>query len=239
MQYQQAPEFWMMGPRKVSAKPFQAKPEGIRAWYERTTRSARRAILWATVWAVFGGAAVYGFASLEFLARLQTFNGALTIPVAAAIWIGAFVYIFLIPSRESSFRSQEAVEAGIDIIRRAVEENIKPAADVWRRLGERAEREGPDLVRDFREGLEIVRVSAERLARAVEKNDSVAQEARPVIEALKRLEDRFEREIARGLLDDIRTAAHGIRGVVFPPGADMPDLDTALEALARKDGGAR
>jgi len=80
-------------------------------------------------------------------AALQVFNGAYTIPAVAAIWIYAFVYLFLVPSREAAFRSVESVERSESLIRTLIEKelpgywekDVKPVLATWQKLGERLE----------------------------------------------------------------------------------------------------
>jgi hypothetical protein len=124
-----------------------SEPEKIREWYDRTTRSWRNALAWITVLACAAAVGLWVLGSSLFTTKLQTFNGALTIPVAAGIWIAAFVYIFLIPSRECSFRGTESLERMEKDVRKAVEKTlpemiekeVKPAVEVWKRLGEKLE----------------------------------------------------------------------------------------------------
>lgn len=223
------PEHWMAG-SPPTEEPREEAKESIRQWYERTTKKWRKALVWATVAAVAAAVVMYGFSSFSFLARLQTFNGAMTIPIAALIWMLTFVFIFLVPSREASFRSQEWIEAMVALVEQSVREQVAPAAVVWRRIGERVERDLPGFVREVRDGMETVRSSAARLEQAIQKNEKVAEEARPVVEALRRIEDRIERE---GLIDELRDAARAVKNFAGAPPkpGEEPSIDRALATL--------
>lgn len=209
--------------------------ESIRQWYERTTKKWRMALVYATVFAAVTASIMWVMAELPFLARLQTFNGALTIPVAAGIWMATFVFIFLVPSREASFRSQEWIEAMVVVIKKTVNDQIAPAARTWGRVGERVEQEFPRLLNEFRDGVTVIKASASRLEEAVKKNDKISDEAKPVIEALRRIEVRVEQEIQTGLFEELRDAARSVKTLAAPPPPprpeDLPQLDLALASL--------
>ena len=86
------------------------KPESIRQWYQRTTSKARMSLVWVSAISIVFGVLFFLYAPLKLAQFMQTANGAVTIPIAGGIWIAAFVYIFLVPSREVGFRSQESIE---------------------------------------------------------------------------------------------------------------------------------
>jgi len=214
--------------------------EGVRQWYNRTTRTWRKALVWATVVAILGAIAFYCLGSMRVFSLLQTFNGAMIIPIGAGLWMAAFVFIFLIPSREVGFRSQEWIEAAVKILQKTVSEEIAPTARVWTRIGERVEKELPAMLAEAREGIQLVRTSAVKIEEAVQKNDKVADQVKPVVEALKRIEERIEHEIRTGIIDDVRQAAISIQTFAGPgaakkvPASDQPDMTRILPALARK-----
>lgn len=234
----ESPEDWMCGtPATPQDSARQAARETIRQWYDRSTKSVRKALVWATAFAFIGAAVMYAMASLPFLARLQTFNGALTIPIAGLIWLLAFVYVFLVPSREASFRGQEWIETMVTLVEQTVREQVAPAAVVWRHLGERIDREFPALTQDVHEGLEAVKTAAAKLEAAVEKNKAVGEDAAPAIEALKRIEARLEHEIKTGLFEDVRSAAQAVKKFAAPEvprPEDMPKFGVALAMLNKK-----
>lgn len=86
------------------------KAEPIRDWYRRATRRAMRAVAWSSIALLVGAVALFFTLSGDATLRLQVFNGAYTIPVAALVWIVAFTVIWLVPMRELGFRSQESME---------------------------------------------------------------------------------------------------------------------------------
>lgn len=119
----------------------------IRLWYQATTRLSRRLVFWGAFVVGPLGLLLYAWLPQTIHAALQVFNGAYTIPAVAALWIYAFVYLFLVPSRESGFRSVESIERSEDLIRRMVEEklpvywerDVKPVLTSWQKLGQRLE----------------------------------------------------------------------------------------------------
>jgi hypothetical protein len=122
--------------------------ENIRAWYQRTTGRSRWIVAWSVLLVLPLGIALYEWLPQSVHAKLQVFNGAYTIPAAAAIWIYAFVYLFLVPSREAGFVSVESVQRCETLIRDAVEKkvpeywerDVKPVLDTWNELGKRLEK---------------------------------------------------------------------------------------------------
>ena len=130
-------------------------PEGIRAWYSRTTRRAIRSIVWSTAIAAVFAVVGYFAASDEITLRLNNLNGAWTIPAFGGIWLAAFILIWLVPMREVSFRGQESMERiekkfidtfdAIDkgdhpVVKRLLDRFDEMAADI-RKVRERAERD--------------------------------------------------------------------------------------------------
>lgn len=86
------------------------RKEGIREWYDRTTKMARKSLLIAAISLTSFSVVFYVLASQPLLTKLQTFNGAITIPGFGALWLGTFICIWMLPIREVSFRSHEAME---------------------------------------------------------------------------------------------------------------------------------
>jgi hypothetical protein len=99
----------------------QINEESIRHWYDRTTSRARKLLLWSSIIAVIGGVFFFSFASQKAATFIQTANGAVTIPIAGGIWIASFVYIFLVPSREVGFRSQEWIEMAVTMMQKTID----------------------------------------------------------------------------------------------------------------------
>lgn len=230
MRQNQSPEQWMCGIPETVKVQKEADKESIRHWYERTTKQWRKGLVWATIAAVVSAAALYGLASFSFLARLQTFNGAVVIPISALIWMITFTFVFLVPSREASFRSQEWIEAMVGLVEQAVREQVAPAAVVWRKIGERVERDMPGFLREIREAVDTMKTSAANLDLTMQKNDKVAEEALPVIKALRRIEERIERE---GVIDEMREAARAVKSFAGAPlrRSEEPSIEKALAAL--------
>jgi hypothetical protein len=229
-----SPEHWMgHDASTVRDLPVNEKQESIRGWYARTTSKVRHGLVWATIVTCLFALVFYFVAPHSVHLSLQIFNGAVVIPAAAAIWIAAFVYIFLIPNREVGFRSQEAIEQTVGLLRTALEGTVAPAAAVWKRIGQRVEVELPRILQEHREALELLRASAAQIEKAVEKNEKFAEDAKPAIDALKRIEEKIEDGIKAGLLDDMRLAAQALRDVAIPKEATVHDLDRALAVVGK------
>jgi hypothetical protein len=84
--------------------------ESIREWYRKTTKKSLVSLWWAAFFSSIGAVLFYVFAPPSVHLKLQVFNGAITIPVAGAIWIVSFILLWLVPMRETAFRSQESME---------------------------------------------------------------------------------------------------------------------------------
>lgn len=175
-----------------SAEP--QKPEGIRAWYERTTKRIRKAIFWSSVWALLGSVVFYFAVSEGVTHRLQIFNGAIVIPVAAAIWIAAFIWMFLLPSREAGFRSQEAIERAIALLSDAIDRRVTPAMSAVERVAGKIE--------------EAIDRGAISKAEAV-----IHQRVVPAADAWNRLGQRLEGAVVNDkVLLDVKVAAQALAG---------------------------
>ncbi len=162
-------------------------PEGIRAWYNRNTRKAIRGLIWATVILLLSIVMVWIFVPLAKLQHAQTFNGALTIPGFGGLWIASFMFIWLIPMREVSFRGQESMERMEEKVIDAVEDKIVPAIETWQRIGTKVERE---LIPRFERFLDTAEKAVEQLsssAKAVEsfQSSDTLQEIRDAAQAMK------------------------------------------------------
>lgn len=192
------------------------KPESIRGWYQRTTKNSRVGFVAMTVVAFSVMAAMWIFASMPTLSKLQTFNGALTVPLIGGLWIFAFIFMFLIPSREASFRAQEALEDGIGTMKKMIEENVIPAAKALERILLLVEKEYPEIKRRAEVMATDLKATTERVEKALEENKAFVGEVRPVLAALKRIEERFEEDI----LDDLKLAAEAVKRMGgMPPAA--------------------
>jgi hypothetical protein len=233
------------------------KPETIRNWYDRTTRKTRKVIVWASVFAAISAVFFYFTVPPAYTLRLQVFNGAWVIPIAALIWIVAFVWIFLIPSREVGFRSQESLERTMEMVSRAVDESIKPALKVWQQLGERLEAElDGGMITEFQDAIRALKETAERVQASTASSTGdlrttsieikkFSEDIRPAIAALKRIEGHLEGEIKDGFFDQARMAMESIRHLGGGPApsrkaqvpaaaSKAPDLDFALKLVSKK-----
>ena len=225
------PHSWMGGPSLPKPAP---RKESIREWYSRKTGWAFRAICFMTTCSVATMTVMWISASLPTLQRLQTFNGALTIPLIGGIWIFGFIYMFLTPSREASFRGQESLEEAVEIVRASMIENIAPAATVWKRLGEQFQQELPQMMKKVNETLDELRNAAKNLDEASKKNEQFIGQAEPAIQALKRIEHRIEVEIQSGLFENMKAAADSVKTLSgIPKDASEPDYNWALQSLRK------
>jgi hypothetical protein len=225
------PHSWMTSSPGLTQKQG-PKKESIREWYSRKTGWAFKAICFMTTCSIATMCVMWASASLPQLQRLQTFNGALVIPMIGGIWIFGFIYMFLTPSREASFRGQESLEEGVEIIRAAVMERIGPAAEIWGRVGERVERELPGMLEKANATLEDLQKAARNIEIASQRNGQLMEEAKPAIDALKRIEHRVEMEINSGLFENMRAAADSVKSMAgIPKDATEPDYKWAAESL--------
>jgi hypothetical protein len=213
------------------------KAEGVRAWYERTTRKSRRTFIIATACTVTLMFLMWTLAPMSTLKRIQEFNGALTLPLFGGLWLYMFIFMFLVPSREASFRGQEALEEGIEFLR--------GAAEVWKKVGTDVEREIPLLRQKVDEAMSEVKKASKSLEDALAKNSSLMDDARPVLQSLKEIEERLDKEIKTGIVEDLRLAIDAVKTMMPPPGANPMksgqkpaaaegDLGGALAAIRKK-----
>jgi hypothetical protein len=213
----------------------QQKPEGVRAWYDRTTRKYRRIFIVVSVISVIVMTCMWSFASVNFLKRIQEYNGALTIPFAGGLWFFMFIFMFLIPSREASFRGQESLEA--------VAEKLGPAIEAWTRLGLQVEKEFPVMLQKVNETIDTVKVAVKNLEEGVKGNAELIKEAKPILASLKEIEETIQDE----LLEDAKIALDVLKTMALPvkrPSASSeatpplkpsePDLSAAISRISKK-----
>jgi len=203
------------------------KPEGVRAWYERTTKRYRRisAVVSLVIAAVM--ALTWTFASTSTLMKIQSFNGALTIPLVAGLWIFMFIFMFLVPSREASFRGQEALDQGIELLR--------GAAEVWKDVGLKVQTDMPIMMGKVNAVIDELKVTARCIEDAAKKNENFIEGAKPALEALKRIEDGIEREMKSGIVEDIRMAIDAVKMMMPPPtaqGGARPTGSASTESVS-------
>ena len=189
--------------------------ETMRQWYTRKTRGALRALFASTAIVLVAAVLLWTLAEMEFLARMQTFNGALIIPCFGGIWIAAFLFIWLIPMRELSFRGQESLDRMEVRTQKALEEEFIPAARVWKRIGERVEQ---DLLPRL-----------EKIAKEAEARIG------PTAESVRRMENMADGKLGL-LVTDVREAAGAVKKFFGPQGAPA-DLDSALGLMSQPKNG--
>lgn len=199
----------------MSDKAPTPQEDSLRSWYTRKTRTAFRALIGATLITITAAVLLWVMADLPFLSRMQTFNGAIVIPAAGGIWIASFMYIWLIPMRELSFRGQESLDRTEERMKQALEEKLLPAAEVWTRIGKRVE---------------------EELLPRVEK---VVKEAElrmgPTAESVRRLENTAEGKLGL-LVTDVRAAADSVKKFFGPQGKPA-DLNGAFDFMTKPTNG--
>ena len=88
------------------------------------------------------------------------------------------------------------------------------------------EQEIPALLRKAHETFDEVAAAAKRMDKAGEDMADI----KPAIEAFRRLETRLEAEIQSGLIEDIRTAAKGVKAFSMGDGSE-PDFQFALDSV--------
>lgn len=188
------------------------KDESVRAWYEHATKRARKALAFATLVTTVVAVLAFIFAPEKLILHAQVFNGALTIPAAGGIWIAAFMFIWLIPMRELSFRSQESLERTEARVQDAVENKLAPAIDTWKRVGDKVESEiAGGLVEELRAAIKEVRTLTKNLD---ERTKSLDREVKPT-------------------LAEMRDAMVEIRAYVAPQPQPTINLQRTLETLRR------
>jgi len=232
-------------------KPVAEKPESIRQWYNRTTSKMRSWLAVMTAFSIIGGVTFFCLVPHTASMRLQTFNGAITIPIAALIWILAFVYIFLVPSREVGFRGQESIEQTVDLLNTAVKKNIEPALEIWQRIGKRMEEELNSglldqikgTIKDLRDATSKITNSAEtsngELKKVSDDTKKFVEDAKPAIDALKRIQERIESGLSGSFVDDLQAAVASMKHLSLPPPGENlavkePKVDKALTMISKK-----
>lgn len=209
--------------------------ESIRQWYGRTTSGARKFLLIFSLFAIAAAIVLFIYAPQSMHASLQQFNGAYVIPVAGGIWILGFLYIFLIPQREVGFRTQEFIESMSNSVKDTIEREIVPAVLVWKRVGEKVESELPGFLKRIDEGIGEIREVSKKLSTAIEKNEGLAADIKPAVEALRRIEASVETEIKNGLFENAKAAMESVRSLGGLPNkeAAQEDLSYALSSIRK------
>jgi hypothetical protein len=112
---------------------------------------------------------------------------------------------------------------------------IEETLGVWKRVGEKVEAELPAFLKKVDDGFKELKDSAQKLSSVIEKNESIAADARPAIEALKRIEARIEDEIKKGLFEKANAALDSVRtmGGLPPKEEEKEDLSFALNSIRK------
>jgi hypothetical protein len=212
------------------------KKESIREWYRRTTSRARGAILWATVISVALMGVMWALASLHVLQRIQTFNGALTVPLLGGVWILSFIFMFLIPSREASFRGQESLEQMVELIRETVSKKVDPAVLIWKSIGERVQSElDKGLLDDLKGAVKDLREAAAKIHEGNGEVKKFAADVKPVVKALQELHGKIEKG---NVLVELVEGARAIRalGGPLPSTSSNGKAHVETEPVVENDG---
>lgn len=169
--------------------------EPIRQWYQKTTKKALRSLWWATAISFVGAVLFYVLAPSNVHLKLQIFNGAITIPVAGAIWIVSFILLWLVPMRETAFRSQESMER----MESRIEERLKKAdvvIDRFDRISKQIEDGTHPLLNRMEGHMKAIRERIERDTKPLEnpqrrdRSDPPAPLPPPMgLEEIEQLED--------------------------------------------------
>jgi hypothetical protein len=218
---------------------------GIRAWYERSTKRARRALVWATLIMAIGMFVFWTGVPAHWAARLQTANGAYTIPAFGGLWIAAFMFIWLIPMRELSFRGQESMERTEERLKvslakwdEIVDQKILPAVATWQRIGTAIETEVLPHAKETLLEIERAALVVTEKAGLIEKRaHDIQSKAEPGIESVKRIAGQFERHIVSGMLEKMQTVLEAMatmNGLTFGKKGSKPDLGRALANVQKK-----
>lgn len=219
------------------------KPESIRSWWTKKTRRVTRALVVASVVSFVGSLIFFKLAPPETVARLQVFNGAMTLPLGGALWLAAFIFQFLIPSREVAFRSQETLERTETRIQESVnglenflKNDATPALETFKKLLATFE---ATYFKNIQDTIYVCQYAAKHAVETADRTEKrvreIHQDAAPVIEAAGRILGQIEKSIQQGILEEIHTAATATSTLgPVKGGATTPNLSRALESLRKR-----
>jgi hypothetical protein len=191
----------------------------------------------------FGLSAYYGGDPVATQSRFNTVFQSLLI--GAWTWfmfpyirvtLQMMLYGLQLNERTASFFSKPEESPLVQYLEKRLEAErgkIEETMGVWKRVGEKVEAELPGLLKKVDEGFKELKDSAQKLSLVIEKNESIAAEARPAIEALKRIEAKVEDEIKRGLFEKAHAALDSVRtmGGLPPKEEEREDLSFALNSI--------
>jgi hypothetical protein len=216
----------------MDGTPIGGGAEGIRAWYNRTTRKATRSLVLATIVSGVGMLAFWALVPLAVTMKLQAANGAFTIPVFGGLWIASFMFIWLIPMRELSFRGQESFERTEERLKSAIDERLLPAIDMWTRIGKRVEESVLPRIESTLDEAKSAIADAKKTVKGIENRVG------PIYESTKRLEMAVDGRL--GLMATEVTAASKAVQAFFAPHGTPPDVDAAISFLGSgRNGGVK
>lgn len=218
------------------------KKERIRDWYRRTTGRSIRILFWITGVALIGMVAAHFLMPYEMLHKTQIFNGALTLPILGGIWIFFFIYGFLMPSREASFRAQETLEDGVTIIDRLIKERLEPAAQVWQRIGEKLEKAmNEGLLTEVKSVIEELKQAAKKVEEGNGEIKALSADVKPMVQKLREVQERLEE---KNFLTDLHEGVKALRDLGRPIGPihsttpddiDKPKVGKALAMIKKAE----
>ncbi len=195
--------------RRNTEKP-KAVPETESARIKEDLDQWATATIVSTTWKLILLALLLGFfstavllwlaASNELLARLQTFNGALTIPVGGLTWAFAFTFVFLVPMKAMQILMCRVMKYNIEVSDRMLDV-LSGGREELQKRGERMEAKFNKTLDDFRSEL----VDARRVAQDRHGTHSLFEsflEAMKEEAAKTREEIRGKRESAEGELEE-------------------------------------
>lgn len=149
---------------------------------------------------VFSAVLLWLAASNELLARLQTFNGALTIPVGGLTWAVAFTFVFLVPMKACQLLMCRVMKYNVEVSERMLDV-LSGGREELQKRGERMEDKFNKTLDDFRSEL----VDARRVAQDRHGTRGLFEsflEAMKEEAAKTREEIRGKRESAEGELEE-------------------------------------
>ena len=150
--------------------------------YRRAAARSIRALLWSSIGITIAALVFFAVAPEWLMKRIEAFNGAITIPAGGAIWIAAFIILWLNPMRDVSFQSQDKIEETIEEFHRLKEDAKATLAEAKTML-----QEGHRVLDEIRE-----RKVVEKLAAVLEKAESLPEKLEGVGKDIKqRLIDEF------------------------------------------------
>jgi hypothetical protein len=212
------------------------KQEPIRAWYRRSTKVARNTIYIASLVSLIVMPAVWIITPLITLQRMQTFSGGVVIPIMGGIWIFAFIFMFLVPSREASFRAQESMEKMVGLIEETVSKKVDPAVVVWKNIGERVQSElDKGLLDDLKGAVKDLREAAAKIHEGNGEVKKFAADVKPVVKALQELHGKIEKG---NVLVELVEGARAIRalGGPLPSTSSNGKAHVETEPVVENDG---